>query len=130
MLPVGLPIGVISGLAMHSVLGDLVLGKPGVPWVQRSLPVLAGVLLASGLYFGLCYTPVEEYLWVKRIEPKSGNKVSYNPRTMKVEPGARLAYTAEEKRYVEISFSLFVISVIALVNYFNFYLSHPDWVSI
>ncbi len=42
--PIGLPVGLFSGLVMHMSLKKAIVGVPGTPWTRTTLPVLAAVL--------------------------------------------------------------------------------------
>ena len=98
MIPVGLPVGVFAGLSIHSVLVNLVSGQAGIPWTHRSLPILLGILGACGAYFSYCYTPVEDYMWIQRVDVKSGQRFCYNPRTGAILPGSAKVTESTVKR--------------------------------
>ena len=111
-LPVGVPVGALSGVVMHLLLKPAVYGSGGggaggggggkkqqVPWTARSLPILAVLLATSGFYFTYCRPPADELLWVKRMDPRTGRVRSYNIRTkeMREDDGA-VADTVRAKR--------------------------------
>ena len=81
VFPVALPVGVLSGLMMHWTLKPLVYGSPNIPWTSRSLPALLAVLTACLLYFTQCKQQPEELYWIDRLDPKTGDHVSYNIKT-------------------------------------------------
>jgi len=57
---------------MHTVLKPLITGIETVPWTARTLPATA-LLLGSGLlYFTFCKNPIDDLLWVQRVNPKTG----------------------------------------------------------
>jgi hypothetical protein len=81
MFPIGIPVGLLTGLTTHSLLESLVVGKPGVPWTHHSLPVLAGIVFAAAFYFGTCYHAIDEFLWLKRTNPVTGLDESFNAKS-------------------------------------------------
>ena len=98
LLPVGLPIGVLAGMTTHSLLETLVVGKQGIPWQSRSLPILIVILSSAAFYFGYCYTPYEEFLWIRRYHPKTGTYQSYNPKTKQFTKNLNKYHVALAKR--------------------------------
>jgi hypothetical protein len=80
-LPVGLPIGVLSGATMHLLLKSSIIGTPGVHWNKQSLPVLIALLGVSTCYFYTFSSPSSDYFWVTRMNFVTGDLVSYNPIT-------------------------------------------------
>ena len=93
------PVGAGAGATMHLLLRNYAMGTPGVPWTKNTLPPLAGVLVASALYFTLFRTEINDWWWVERIDPKDGTKYSYNFREDKSEADdGRLATIAGVKR--------------------------------
>ena len=87
---------------MHQVLRPVVLGVGGRSWYALSLPALAGVsglcmLLYQSLLPGGSVKPTEELLWVRRMEPTSGEPISVNLATQEVMPSHARAKTAQMK---------------------------------
>jgi hypothetical protein len=78
-LPIGVPVGVISGLSMHIMLKNAILGSPGVPWTKGSLPVLGALVGATFSYFYLLRPSPGNYLWERRMDHSTGEMISYNP---------------------------------------------------
>ena len=78
-LPIGVPVGVISGLSMHVMLKNAILGSPGTPWTKGSLPVLATLVGATFSYFYLLRPSPGSYLWESRMDHCTGEMISYNP---------------------------------------------------
>ena len=96
--PISLPVGVLAGMTTHSLLESLVVGKQGIPWQSRSLPILIAILSSAAFYFGYCYTPYEEFLWIRRYHPMTGRYQSYNPKTKQFSEGISKHETALAKR--------------------------------
>ena len=80
-VPVGLPIGLLAGLSMHTALKPVIYGLTGVSWTKRSLPVLAILLAASTAYYTICKTDPEELRYELRRDPLTGREVSVSYRT-------------------------------------------------
>jgi hypothetical protein len=80
-IPVGLPVGILAGITLQTVLKSFVLGKPGIPWANRSLPLLAGIVGLSGIYYTFFRSFSTDFLWERRLHHTTGEVVSYNPRT-------------------------------------------------
>ena len=100
LLPVGLPIGIVSGLSMHMILKPVVMGVPSVPWTLCALPVLATVIGAGALYFRRGKGTASEFLWQRRMDPLTGCDVSYNVRTRVTERSFKHADAAAVRRLV------------------------------
>lgn len=81
LLPVGLPIGALAGLSIQGVLQGFVVGRTHVPWTMSSLPMFLGVVGASGVYFIFCRHATDDFFWIQRLDPLTGNNISYNVRT-------------------------------------------------
>mmetsp|Transcript_22695 Transcript_22695/g.38028 ORF Transcript_22695/g.38028 Transcript_22695/m.38028 type:complete len:589 (+) Transcript_22695:40-1806(+) len=85
-LPVVIPVGVLSGVALQSLLRPVLLGIPSRPWYLTSLPVLVlsvagcGVFYASAPFRGTS-VHVEDFMWTKRLNVKTGEPISVNKRT-------------------------------------------------
>ena len=102
VIPVGIPVGFLSGLSLHQLLRPAVLGVQGTSWYALSLPALVGVsalcvLLYRSLLPGGSARSTEELLWVRRLDPSSGQKVSVNLSTQQVSPTYSRADSAEMK---------------------------------
>ena len=97
-IPVGLPVGVISGLSMHYALKSAIVGIPGVPWTTTSLPVLGALIGISSAYFYFFQTPSSDFMWEPRMDCTTGEIVSYNPITRTVKEDIIHATTAELQR--------------------------------
>ena len=97
-IPIGLPIGIISGLSMHYTLKSAIVGTPGVPWVKTSLPVLGVLIGISSTYFYFFQTPSSDFMWEARMDHKTGEIVSYNPTTNMTKKGIAHATTAGLQR--------------------------------
>eukprot|EP01038_Epipyxis_sp_PR26KG_P004386 gene4386-6202_t len=79
-VPVGLPVGIFSGIVLHYALQPAIYGTVGIPWQRTSLPVLGSLLGMSAIYFFFFRSPTDELYWYKRIDPKTGLYTSYNVR--------------------------------------------------
>ena len=97
-IPVGIPVGAISGLSMHFALKSSITGSAGVPWTSKSLPVLAALVGASSIYFYIFRTPSSDFTWEHRMDPSTGEIVSYNPVTNAVQKDLSYADNAEMQR--------------------------------
>jgi hypothetical protein len=75
LLPVGLPVGFVSGIALSALLQPVIVGKPTVPWTRGPFPVsLAAVGLGSLVYFYFYRTPDKHMWWqvffcISRLRP-------------------------------------------------------------
>ena len=98
MIPIGLPIGILTGMATHTLLESVVMGVEGTPWMMGSLPVLGGIILVSGVYFNWCYTPFEDFLWIERMNPKNGESQAHNPVTKQISDNLNKSMEAYIKR--------------------------------
>jgi hypothetical protein len=59
MLPVSIPVGIVSGYGMHALLAPVLLGtvnKGRTPWPNVALPILGTITAASLFYFTQCST--------------------------------------------------------------------------
>eukprot|EP01034_Spumella_vulgaris_P032685 gene32685-40339_t len=81
LLPVGLPVGILSGFAMHFMLHNSIAGVAGKPWTRTSLPVLVGLVGSSAVYFAFFKSDPNDLVWYVRTDPLTDVKRSYNPRT-------------------------------------------------
>ena len=98
-LPLAVPVGALAGATMHLALQSYALGKPGVAWTARAVPPLAGVLLASSIYFGYFRTDESDWWWERRVDPVSGTCYSYNYISQVTQDdGGRAADIAAAKR--------------------------------
>lgn len=102
VIPVGIPVGFVSGLSLHQVLQPVVLGVEGTAWYALSLPVLGGISLLCVLLYrtllpGGAARSTEELMWVKRRDPVSGGAVSVNLATKEVALTHARAEKAEMK---------------------------------
>ena len=98
-LPVAVPVGAFAGATMHMVLKSAVVGTPGVAWTARALPSLAGVVLASSLYFTYFRAEEADWWWEDRLDPMSGYRYSYNYLTkLALQDDGRAAKIAALKR--------------------------------
>ena len=97
-LPIGVPVGVISGLSMHLMLKNAILGSPGTPWTKGSLPVLAALVGATFSYFYLLRPAPGNYLWESRMDHRTGEMISYNPLRCISSDDTSLSANAEFQR--------------------------------
>ena len=98
LLPLGIPVGVISGLSMHLLLKDAIIGRPNMPWKKGSLPVLTTLVGLSFSYFYLLRPSPGVLQWESRMDHITGEIVSYNPTTRVVSRDTTLAQTASMQR--------------------------------
>ena len=104
-MTVALPVGLLSGLSLHHILKPFVVGFPGIagpPWYYTSLPFLAAVLATCVGYYGTARirgggVEIEDFLWMKRLDPISGNEYSYNLRTKERRENIQVANSARMK---------------------------------
>lgn len=70
LLPVGLPVSVVAGVGMQSLLGPVLLpsGPAPLPWTSTALPLLCAILGAGILYFSVCRPTLEDLFWERRID--------------------------------------------------------------
>lgn len=84
-VPVGVPIGLLSGLALHTVLYPAVVGVEGSSWTVYALPVLVLLIAIAVLYFSLCRSSLDDYFFEERRvlsdDKRSLLVVSANMRT-------------------------------------------------
>ena len=102
VLPVALPVGVLSGFMIQSFLRPIIVGNNNnnQKWTRSSaLPVLALLMSSFGAYFYFCKTPSDEYYWVERLNIKDGGRYSHNPKTgHSLEDSGERANTITRKR--------------------------------
>ena len=105
-LAVALPVGVLSGISLHYIIKPFVLGfstPPRIlPWYQTSLPFLAVVSAACALYYGGSHlkgmqVKIDDFLWMPRLDPTTGDPISVNVRTGEVKPEHSAATVAASK---------------------------------
>jgi hypothetical protein len=100
-IPVGVPVGILAGITLQSVLKSYIVGVPSVPWSNRSLPLLVGILGLSGVYYTFFRSFSTDFLWEKRLDHETGQVISYNPRTGQLEhDNGEQAFFAQMKREV------------------------------
>ena len=100
-VPVALPIGILSGLSLHTVLYTSIIGTPGVPWPYRSLPLFAALSAVSLTYFIGGRTSSDILYYEERMVPSTGNIVSINLRTRDIrQDGGEAANLATLKRNI------------------------------
>jgi len=102
VIPVGIPVGFLSGLSLHQLLRPVMLGVEGTAWYTLSLPALAGistlcVLLYQALLPGGSAKSTSELVWVRRLDPVSGDPISVNLTTKEVVQTHAQARLAEQK---------------------------------
>ena len=98
LLPIGIPVGVISGLSMHLLLKDAIIGRPNVPWTKGSLPVLSALVGMSFSYFYLLRPSRGALQWESRMDHITGEMVSFNPTTRSINRDIKLSQTASMQR--------------------------------
>ena len=100
LLPVSLPVGLVSGYGLHATLGSLLLGaNKARPWTVGALPLLAGVTGLSAFYFARCGSyDASALFWEPRVDVRTGKAYSYNVRTGERAPGAGRARNASVAR--------------------------------
>jgi hypothetical protein len=105
-MALALPVGVLSGISLHFLLKPFVLGfsaPPRVyPWTLTSLPLLAALAAACVAYYGSARVrgvgvQIDDFLWMPRIDPRSGAAVSVNVRTGEERPERAAAELAASK---------------------------------
>jgi hypothetical protein len=96
-MPVAVPIGVLAGSSLHFMLKPFVMGMTNgagaaLPWYATSLPFFIAVSTLSALYFGTARlrgggVQIEDFLWMQRMDAKTGADISVNMRTGEVAKG-------------------------------------------
>lgn len=108
-MTVALPVGVLSGISLHYLLKPFIMGisTPSrmVPWYASSLPFLAVTATACALYYGTSRlrgvgVTVEDFMWMPRMDPKTGAAISVNVRTGEAKREHDTADLAASKIYL------------------------------
>lgn len=102
----------MSGLSLHHVLQPVVLGVEGTSWLTVSLPALAVVSLLCTLLYplgplltGKRDMSTQELLWIRRLDPVTGEPFSVNLATKEISQTHQKALGAERKMgVIEVSF--------------------------
>jgi len=95
LIPVALPVGLLSGYGLHALLEPFILGTVagGVyPWTATCLPLLTAACIGSAYYFTACgdYS-VANLFWEHRSNVITGDPYSLNVRTGEALPGSLAA---------------------------------------
>jgi hypothetical protein len=70
----------------------------GISYASSSLPLLGAIAVASAIYFGWGYSGVQDFLWIKRIDPMTGLETSYNLLTRTFDHSMQLAANCTLKK--------------------------------
>eukprot|EP00658_Telonema_sp_P-2_P027746 TRINITY_DN21376_c0_g1_i2.p1 TRINITY_DN21376_c0_g1~~TRINITY_DN21376_c0_g1_i2.p1 ORF type:complete len:344 (-),score=75.24 TRINITY_DN21376_c0_g1_i2:93-1124(-) len=97
-IPIGVPVGISAGLAMHTVLQPLILGTVGAGGPGPAAAAFGVTCLGAGLYFAYSVRSADDYFWVERLDPMTGRRFSQNARSGKVEQTVDAAYKSEVGR--------------------------------
>ena len=96
LVPVSIPVGLVSGYGLHVALGPVLLGtvRGGLaPWTSVALPALGGLAAAAGVYFTQCGCyDANALFWERRVDFKTGKTFSFNLRTGEARPGPERAF--------------------------------------
>jgi hypothetical protein len=99
LMPITIPVGVISGLSMHLALKKSILGTPGIPWAKgTALPTLFGLCGTAFAYFYLLRPLPSDFMWEARMDHSTGETISYNPVTLIAKDDVSLSVNAESRR--------------------------------
>lgn len=102
-VPLAIPIGFVSGMAMQTMLQSLVTGSHGVGWTVTALPMLLAVCTASALYFWTSESRMNDFFWVQRMDARTGKIGSCNTRTGKYVDGCEQAvYSVVQREMVKV----------------------------
>jgi hypothetical protein len=107
-IPVAIPVGVLAGSSLHMLLKPFVMGAASsggvaaMPWYTSSLPFFLAVTSISALYFGTARlrgggVQIEDFLWMQRMDAKTGADISVNMRTGQIEEGNAQALKTLDK---------------------------------
>lgn len=105
-MAVALPVGVLAGSSLHVVLKPFLLGGSGaissMPWYSSSLPLLAATILACLMYYGNSRfrgsgIAIDDFLWMPRMDARTGTDVSVNVRSGERKSGHDTATLAAAK---------------------------------
>ena len=108
-LSVAIPVGLLAGISLHHVLKPFVLGFGAAagrfvayPWYLTSLPYLAFTTTACVLYYGTARlrgggVQIEDFLWLSRIDPLTGDTYSMNMKTKEIVSGNEKAVNSSMK---------------------------------
>lgn len=99
LMPITIPVGIVSGLSMHLALKKSILGTPGIPWTKGgTLPTLLGLCGTTFAYFYLLRPLPNDFMWEARMDHITGETISFNPITLIAKDDVRLSVNAEMKR--------------------------------
>lgn len=88
-MAVALPVGALAGASLHYALAPFVLGfapSRALSWHYTSLPFLGVTTAACLLYYGTARLRgggvlIDDFMWMPRLDPKTGAPISVNVHT-------------------------------------------------
>jgi len=99
MYVVTIPVSIVAGTSIHSMLKPLLWGSAGVAWQSKTLPVFVSLVGLNALYYTVCRGDEQDWWWHIRMDPITGKKVSHNFKTaVTLYDGGELGEASMNKR--------------------------------
>jgi hypothetical protein len=103
-MPLIVPVGFVSGVALQTLMQPIVVGTYGLAWGVSALPLMCA-FVATGGYMLLKPTEprINDFMWIARADPITGRNISTNIRTNEICEGhTKAMHSINQRTFVEV----------------------------